>query len=168
MLQLVQPKTQTEFDQVRQLCWDYRDYLCALSPFDKQIVETFYPVPKYTRVLSQIEQDHTPPNGDTILALRDGQPLGCGMYHRIFPDTAEIKRVFVTNAARGTGAGCAIMQGLISSARDQGFNRIVMDTSKPLKAAQKLYLSLGFRLRGPYQDIPDIAADHLLYFEMTL
>lgn len=168
MLQLVQPSTQTEFDLVRQLCWNYRDYLCALSPFDRQIVETFYPIPKYTRVLDQIETDHTPPNGDACLALRDGQPVGCGMYHQIFSDTAEIKRVFVTDAARGTGVGCAIMQALIASARDQGFNRIVMDTSKPLKAAQKLYLALGFHSRGPYQDVPEIAADHLLYFEMDL
>jgi hypothetical protein len=43
-----------------------------------------------------------------------------------------------------------------------------MDTSKPLEAAQRLYLSMGFKRRGPYQDVPPIAEGHMLYFEMDL
>ena len=168
MLDIVEPKTPDQLDAVRRLCWEYLEFLRALSPYDAQIVDSVYPAEKYQRIVDNLEHEHAPPAGAIRLALKDGQPVGCGMYHALAPDTAEIKRVYVTDAARGTGAGYAIMNTLISLARHSGYKRILMDTSKPLKSAQKLYLSLGFQTRDPYQDVPAFAQDHLLFFEMTL
>lgn len=108
------------------------------------------------------------PQGAIRLAIKNNVAVGCGMYHALAPDTAEIKRVYITEPARGTGAGFAVMNSLIEQARQSGYRRILMDTSKPLRAAQKLYLSMGFVLREPYQDVPEIAQDHLLFFEMQL
>jgi GNAT superfamily N-acetyltransferase len=76
--------------------------------------------------------------------------------------------VFVRDEARGIGAGRALIQALIDQCREDGFERILMDTGTPLKAAQNLYLSMGFRLRGPYQKMPDIAKDRAIFFEMDL
>ena len=90
------------------------------------------------------------------------------MFHALEPGVAEIKRVFVNDKARGTGAGCAIMLALIEQCRDDGYGYIRMDTGKPLEAATRLYLSLGFKLRDAYSDIPEVAKDHLLFFEMAL
>jgi GNAT superfamily N-acetyltransferase len=168
MVEIIAPFSSVHFDAVRDLCWQYRDYLRGLSPFDAEIVENLYPTAKYTRLMDELEATHTPPNGAIRLALKDEEPVGCGMTHRLMPGTAEIKRVFVTDAARGTGAGRALMQALIEQCRTDGYERILMDTSTPLKAAQKLYLSLGFTLRGPYQDVPALADGHLVFFEMTL
>ncbi|WP_371169818.1 GNAT family N-acetyltransferase [Aliiroseovarius sp. 2305UL8-7] len=168
MLEIIEPNTPDQLDAVRRLCWEYRDFLSALSPFDAKIVDSVYPVAKYQGIVDRLEQEHARPAGAIRLALVDGQPVGCGMYHQLAPDIAEIKRVFVADAARGTGAGFAIMRALIDQAKRAGYKRILMDTSKPLKAAQKLYLSLGFNTRAPYQEIPEIAKDHLLFFEMDL
>lgn len=118
--------------------------------------------------MEDIEVIHCPPNGGTRLALKDGKPVGCGMFHTIEPGVAEIKRVFVTEFARGTGAGFAIMQSLIDACRAQGYDYIRMDTGKPLEAATRLYLSMGFELRDSYSEVPEVADGHLLFFEMKL
>jgi GNAT superfamily N-acetyltransferase len=162
------PQTADEVDALRQLCWDYRTFLLNLSPFDAEIIQLFYPEDKYAALMAQVETEHALPDGFLRLAFKDGSAVGCAMVHTLAPGTAEIKRVFVSDPARGTGAGRALMQDLVAECRAMGFQRILMDTSKPLKAAQSLYLSLGFSARGPYQPIPEMAKDHLLFFEMEL
>ncbi|NDW51862.1 GNAT family N-acetyltransferase [Aliiroseovarius sp. PrR006] len=168
MLDIIEPNTPDQLDAVRRLCWEYHAYLRALSPFDAELVDAFYPREKYQKIVDNLEHEHASPGGAMRLALKEGEPVGCGMYHALDPDTAEIKRVYVTDAARGTGAGYALMEALITQARNSGFARILMDTSKPLKSAQKLYLSMGFTPRGPYQPLPEIGEGHILFFEMTL
>ncbi|PWG16366.1 GNAT family N-acetyltransferase [Salibaculum griseiflavum] len=165
---IIPPETSQDIDAVQKLCWDYRDYLIGLSPFDAQLIELFYPQDKYAALMDRVAEEHAPPTGLIRLAKLGEAPVGCGMVHSLPDGSAEIKRVYVTEAARGTGTGYAIMNALIEGCRDLGFERILMDTSKPLEAAQRLYLSMGFKRRGPYQDVPPIAEGHMLYFEMDL
>ncbi|MDU8912733.1 GNAT family N-acetyltransferase [Aestuariicoccus sp. MJ-SS9] len=167
-LDIREARTPEDFDAVRDLCWDYRDFLLELGPKDAAIVRHFYPRDGYAKVMARLETDHAPPSGSVKLARLDGAAVGCGMLHRLEPGTAEIKRVYVRDAARGRGAGRALMQALIAQCRDMGFRRILMDTGKPLTTATALYLSMGFRLRGPYQPVPDLAKDHLIFFQMDL
>ncbi|AKO97239.1 Sortase [Marinovum algicola DG 898] len=167
-LRIISPRTPAELEAVRQLCWEYRAYLMSLSAFDAELVTLFYPEAIYAALMEQIAESHAPPHGFIRLAMLGESSVGCGMVHSLSPGSAEIKRVYVTDTTRGIGAGYALMQSLIAECRRLHFERILMDTSKPLVAAQRLYLSLGFRLRGPYQPVPPEAEGHLLYFEMTL
>lgn len=167
-LEIVTPTSPEHFDAVRALCWEYLEFLLTLGPEDTAVVRLAYPREKYARVLDALETDHMPPRGALRLALLNGEPVGCGMSHRLFPDTAEFKRIYVRDSARGCGAGRAIVMALLEQARQDGLARVLMDTGKALTAAQALYLSMGFALRGPYQEVPDIARDRLVYFEMVL
>ncbi|WP_425043907.1 GNAT family N-acetyltransferase [Primorskyibacter sp. S87] len=168
MLDIIEPSTPDQLNAVRRLCWDYRDFLLSVEPSDKEVTATFYPRDKYAELMERLEQEHARPNGAIRLARKDGNPVGCGMFRTLEPGTAEIKRVFVNEAARGTGAGFAIMTNLINQCRADGFNRILLDTGSELVAAQRLYQSMGFTLRGPYYDVPDIAKDVLVFYEMQL
>lgn len=168
MLTIIDPQTTQQFDDVRELCWEYREFLLKLDPVHRKIVRAVYPVDKYTRLMDSLKADHAPPDGTIKLALNDHKPVGCAMRHTLSPGVAEIKRVFVRNSARGLGAGRALMQAVIDQSRIDGFSRILMDTGEPLKAAQNLYLSMGFRLRDAYQELPDVAKDRLIFFEMEL
>ncbi|WP_171240654.1 GNAT family N-acetyltransferase [Ruegeria sp. HKCCA5491] len=168
MLSIIDPETPDHFDAVRRLCWEYRAFLLTLDEKSQRIVRTFYPREKYARLMDAIEVEHAAPTGGVRLALKDDQPVGCGMFHTIEPGVAEIKRVFVNEKARGTGAGYAIMSDLIQTCRLKGFRIIRMDTGKPLEAATRLYLSMGFELRDAYSEIPEVADGHLLFFEMDL
>lgn len=153
---------------VRTLCWGYRDFLLNNSAKDRQITETFYPVPKYETLMQALQTEHARPQGIILLARLNDQPIGCGMTHAIDPQTAEIKRVFVTEAARGQGIAAQVCTALMDQARADGFTRMVLDTSKSLTGAQRLYTKLGFTPRGPYQPIPDDVLPDLLFYETAL
>lgn len=168
MLKIIEATTGSDYDAVRQLCWEYRDHLLGLSPEDEVIVRMFYPRDAYLTIMENLPQEHAPPNGCVKLALHDGEPVGCGMIHKLMPGTAEIKRVFVRQEARGLGAGRAMMVALIDQCRADGFSRIYMDTAKALTTAQKLYFALGFKSRGPYQEVPEEAQARMAFFEMDL
>lgn len=167
-LEIRAPETAADHDAIRALCWEYRAFLLTLPTETRALVRKVYARDGYAALLDRLEELHTPPQGVLRLALLDGTPVGCGMAHTLTPGTAEIKRVYLRDEARGKGAGFALMQALIAGCREQGFARIVMDTGHELTAAKALYLSMGFRLRGPYQQMPPEAEGHLVFFEMDL
>ena len=167
-MQIVDAQSRDHFQAVRRLCWEYRDFLLSLGGTDAEAVLHFYPVEKYARLMEGLEAEHMAPAGGIKLALQSNTTIGCGMFHTFAPGTAEIKRVYVRQDARGTGAGRAIMESLVAACRAAGFRRILMDTGRALTAAQGLYLSMGFRARGPYQDLPEELLPLLRFFEMEL
>ena len=167
-MQIIDATTPDQFEAVRQLCWEYRDALAALGGEDAKAVLHSYSVKKYRSILDQLESEHAAPGGCVKLALIDGNEIGCGMFVTLEPGTAEIKRVFVRESARGTGAGRAIMESLVSECRSRGFRRILMDTGKALTAARNLYHSMGFKERGPYQMAHKEMLSHLVLFELEL
>ncbi|MBF9032013.1 GNAT family N-acetyltransferase [Rhodobacterales bacterium HKCCE3408] len=167
-LRFIAPETPDDLAAFRRLNWEYRDLLLSLPPEDAAVVTLAYPEAKYRAVLDAIETENRPPRGMMRLVMKDGAPVGCGTVQTFEPGTAEIKRVYIAEAARGTGAGRALMERLIADCRDLGFRRIVMDTGRVLTTAQALYDRLGFVRRGPYQDVPEIAEGRLVFYEMDL
>ena len=160
--------TAADVAAVRKLCWDYWDFLLNNSGTDRAITEAFYPRPTYQKLMDRLQIEHARPDGMLLLAELDGMPIGCGMSHKIDPETSEIKRVFVNPVARGKGVARALCQKLLDQARTDGFARVVLDTSAQLTAAQTLYLSMGFVARGPYQKIPDHVLPQMRFYEYDL
>lgn len=161
--------TPDDIEAVRTLCWAYHSFLLNNSPIDREITETFYPRPKYEALMDALPQLHARPGGIMLLA-RDssGTPVGCGMSQDLGKGLSEIKRVFVTDAARGKGVARQLCAALIDQARVDGFHKVVLDTSRQLTAAQMLYTRLGFAERGPYQPIPEDILPQLMFYELTL
>lgn len=158
-----------DLEAPRALCWDYRDFLLDLGARDREIIEVFYPKTKYQDLMDGLAATHARPTGIILLAKdAEGAAIGCGMSHALDRDTSEIKRVFVTEKARGKGVAAALCNALVDQARMDGFTRVVLDTSKTLTAAQRLYDRLGFDRRGPYQPVPEDTLSQLLFFEKTL
>jgi len=160
--------TAADLAAVVELCWAYRDFLYNFAPTERLIVETFYPQDKYSALMGRLAEEHARPRGIILLAERDGIPLGCGMSHALSDTESEIKRVFVTDAARGTGAGRAICQRLIDQAREDGFEKVYLDTSVAFAPARALYTSLGFIERGAYQPMPEFTRDAICFYELPL
>ena len=119
-------------------------------------------------------EDYLPPNGCLVLARNpSAEIIGCGMMKRFDAQTGELKRVFVTDAARGTGAGRALIKAREQVARDMGLKRLIADTLTPNVEMRDLYPKLGFvELDEPietttYLDQP-MLRPHLHYFEKAL
>lgn len=89
--------------------------------------------------------DYLPPNGCLLLAKdQDALIVGCGMLKRLDATTGELKRVFVSDAVRGTGTGRRLIERREQVARKMGLTRLVADTLTPNVEMRSLYPKLGF------------------------
>jgi GNAT superfamily N-acetyltransferase len=87
---------------------------------------------------------------------RRGKLLAVGALRHIDADHAELKSMHTALAARGRGIGRAMVEHLLSVARDHGFRRVSLETgSMPAFApARALYARAGFCPCGPFGDYP--------------
>jgi GNAT superfamily N-acetyltransferase len=89
-----------------------------------------------------------------FLAEQDGIAVGCVVLAHRDAQSSIVKKLYVTPAARESGAGRALMHTLIAHARTHGHKRVLLDThAEQLPAAYRLYCSLGFRERDPYERV---------------
>lgn len=116
--------------------------------------------------LGHIEDKYLPPEGRLVVAIDDeGAVRGCVAYHRIGEATAEMKRLYVTPAGRGHHLGERLAERIMELAREDGCERMVLDTVAPLEAAISLYRKLGFEEIEPYYHNP---FDDVIYFGIDL
>jgi putative acetyltransferase len=101
-----------------------------------------------------------------LVARRDGKALGCMALIRTGPDKAELRRCFVTEGARGQGAGLAMLLAAEAAARTQKLRVIQLETGNRNIAALRLYRGNGYRERGPFGDYPDDSVS--VFMEKTL
>ncbi len=161
-------ETPRDLAAAQELCWEYRDFLLGFDDSMRSIVDAFYPLEAYTDLMDSLAKKHARPKGIVLLAEQDGAAIGCGMYHPLNNDACEIKRVFVRDTARGSGAGEALSRALIDQACQDSYKRILLDTNAKFNSARKLYEKLGFEQRGAYSDIPADVLPYLVFYELNL
>lgn len=104
---------------------------------------------------------YVPPRGGLWLAVQDDVGVGCVALRPLDENSAEVKRMFVDEAWRGRGVGRALMETVVAAARERGYATLRLGTLDDMKAAQRLYESLGFRAIERYR--PDELVDTLFY-----
>ncbi|WP_432562462.1 GNAT family N-acetyltransferase [Kineococcus sp. SYSU DK003] len=98
--------------------------------------------------------DLVPPRGAFVVAVRGDEPLGCVGVRELADSSVEVKRLYVSGAARGLGVGRRLLTWCEDWARSRGAARLVLDTHGALTAARGLYGSAGFVEVEPYNDNP--------------
>jgi putative acetyltransferase len=106
----------------------------------------------FDRELAMLPGDYAPPNGRLYLALASGKVAGCVALRPLFHRDAEMKRLYVRPACRGSGLGRLMATRVIGDARTLGYDNLKLDTLPQMKAAQRLYEDLGFKDTAPYND----------------
>ncbi|HWA67251.1 MAG TPA: GNAT family N-acetyltransferase [Mycobacteriales bacterium] len=99
------------------------------------------------------EADFVAPNG-RFLVVRDerGSAVGCGSVRLLDPSTAEVKRMYLSPALRGRGAGWALLEALEAAAVELGASVGVLDTNATLTSALALYRAAGWQEVPAYND----------------
>jgi ribosomal protein S18 acetylase RimI-like enzyme len=104
--------------------------------------------------LAGLPGDYAAPRGRLLLATANGQPAGCVALRPLFHRDAEMKRLYVRSQHRGGGLGRLLATTVIDAAKQLGYETLKLDTLPRMKAAQRMYESLGFRDTAPYNDNP--------------
>ena len=93
-----------------------------------------------------------PPHGRLYLVHCGDAAVGVGGLKQLSAETGELQRMYVQPAARGLGAGRALLQRLLDDARAMGLRTLRLESLKALAAAHALYRSAGFVEIDPYAD----------------
>ncbi|MBG9388623.1 GNAT family N-acetyltransferase [Caenimonas aquaedulcis] len=91
--------------------------------------------------------------GITFWSVWDGEDLiGCGALKELSPTQGEIKSMRTPAAMRRRGAGRAVLEHILSVARERRYDRLSLETgSHPaFEPAHRLYRSVGFTECGPF------------------
>jgi DNA-binding MarR family transcriptional regulator/GNAT superfamily N-acetyltransferase len=96
----------------------------------------------------------TPPAGAFLLAYLHGEPIGCGAVKHHPGEPSEIKRMWVSPAARGLGLGRRLLAELEDEARRSGATLAHIETNHVLGEAIALYRSAGWREVPAFNDEP--------------
>lgn len=143
-------------EEVRALVGELNDELAALYP----------PEQRHGLALEAIFQPHI----RFFVAHKDGLAAGCGGV-ALFPDFAEIKRMYVRPACRGQGVADAIVARLVSEARDAGLAVLRLETGIHSEAAIHFYRRCGFQTCPafePYAALPPHRIAGSAFLERTL
>ena len=86
------------------------------------------------------------PSGAWLVAVDEhGEPVGCGGLRLIEPGVGEIKRMFVSERARGHGLGRRLLRELEQRAAAAQMRRVRLVTTDVLREACALYEAEGYR-----------------------
>jgi ribosomal protein S18 acetylase RimI-like enzyme len=99
---------------------------------------------------------YAPPGGELLLAHDlAGQPVGCVALRPLeVAGCAEMKRLYVAPAGRGSGVGRLLAEAILQTAARLDYREVRLDTLPTMTEAVSLYRTLGFREIAPYYDTP--------------
>lgn len=115
------------------------------------------------REVSDLPGEYSPPRGTILLAYDGDRAVGVvGLVPLDSPGECEMRRLYVLEEARRTGAGRRLAEALLESAARMGYRTMRLATlPERMPAALALYRSLGFTETGPYGDSPAPGALHM-------
>jgi len=98
--------------------------------------------------------DMVPPRGTFLLAWSDGLPMGCVGLKGDGSGVAEVKRLWVSPAARGQGLARRLMLAVEEAARELRIGVLRLDTNSALSEAMALYRKTGWVEIPRFNDDP--------------
>lgn len=148
------PPTPEEMHTVRQIFQEYADSLNIDLKFQGFEAE-----------LADLPGEYAAPRGQILLARVDGAVAGCCALRPLvdcdYPNAAEMKRLYVRKAFRGFGLGRQLAEAMLDTARQAGYDHVLLDTLDDMEAARALYVELGFESIAPYYHNPLPGAHYL-------
>lgn len=135
--------------------------LKVVDPRTPQIAAMIRELDQYMIALYPAESNHlvdidvlAQPNVRFFAATLEDACLGCGAIMIRGTDYAEIKRVFVSPAARGMGLGKRILETLEGAAHKEGLSLLRLETGISQPEALHLFAAFGFARCGAFGDYP--------------
>ena len=78
--------------------------------------------------------------------------VGCAGINKISSEIAELRRLYIHSEFRGKGFGRKLIEVVIQFCNSEGFEKIVLDTTKRNSMAIKLFEKIGFKKTEKIED----------------
>jgi putative acetyltransferase len=150
MTQLVQAQTADQIHTTRELMREYQRALGVDLCFQGFEAE-----------LAGLPGAYAPPTGRLLLAIHEGETVGCVALQRVDAARGEMKRLYVRPSARGANIGRSLVTRILADAADIGYSQVVLDTLPVMIEAQRLYEQFGFEEIAAYRPNPVVGARYL-------
>ena len=85
-----------------------------------------------------------PPGVFLVATTESGKIVGCICYEQISADTVEMHRLAVDGEFRGLKIGRKLVQALIDTAKENGYDNLYLETSNAQINANQLYQKMNF------------------------
>jgi ribosomal protein S18 acetylase RimI-like enzyme len=154
MVEIKRCSTDSDFYFAMQITKDYIRWLnmdLSFQDIDKELLD--------------FPSIYGPPNGLFLLAWHGGELAGGVGLRMLEPKVCEMKRLFVYDQFKSKGVGRSLCTALIQEVKNLGYEKIRLDTLGRMKAAIRLYMSLGFEEIESYRFNPDPTTK---YMELSL
>jgi GNAT superfamily N-acetyltransferase len=167
MSNIYQADPKSDYLEIKTLYWEYLQWA------NTQIESNYGFCLDINSMLQENMNDlykFAPPGGCLLLVDVVDQTAGCACMHQIDTHTGEIKRMYVRPAFRRQGLGRALLAAILERAEEIGYTRLLLDSTRFMKAAHALYRSFGFREVKPYpeSEIPEEYWQYWIFLERVL
>lgn len=99
-------------------------------------------------IAAKFIRDFDPAHECSVIAEKDGRPVGCAFVVRDSARVARLRLVLVEPETRGSGLGRLLVRECERFARATGYRKMTLWTHDVLVAARAIYASEGYRLVG--------------------
>lgn len=121
------------------------------------------------------DTEHRAAHATVLVALLDGELVGTvtvattgGPYAEYAdPGEAVIRMLVTAPAARGHGAGAAMVQACLDAAREAGCSQVRLSTQEPMVSARRIYEAAGF-VRDATRDVTPVPGIDLIGYVLPL
>ena len=169
MTEVLQATTVQHLDDVRALMRGFVAWHRKRHVADIALIDRYFDAKAWEAELAGLPGKYAPKKkGSLLIAYHDGKPAGCVALHDLGGGVAEMKRMFVPENFRGLGVGRALADQILADAKNAGYTRMRLDTSKHQKEAMQLYERSGFKRIPPYYELTDDLRDWLVFFERAI
>lgn len=144
MIEIIQVETPEQLEATRQIFREYEAWLNLDLCFQGFEAE-----------LANLPGKYSSPDGRLFLAMSDKKVAGCAALRKLEDGICEIKRLFVRDEFRGQKIGISLIEKIIATAKEIGYQKLRLDTYPPkMQKAVGLYESYSFREIAPYYHNP--------------
>jgi len=154
MLEIRQAFSEESYKVIKEIFIEYANYLMIDLDFQN-----------FDDELNTLPGHYAPPEGCILLAYYKRKIAGCVAVRPFKDNICEMKRLYVCPKYRRKKIGKKLSKAIIQKAKNIGYKYMRLDTLPFMKAALKLYYSLGFKEITPYRYNP---IDGAQFFELKL
>jgi GNAT superfamily N-acetyltransferase len=100
---------------------------------------------------------------DGYVVETDGRPIGCALWHE---EDGDGELVVIVTTYRGVGAGVALLEAVVTHAREAGWHRLWLITTNDNTDAMRIYQRAGWKWVALHRDA--VATSRALKPELPL